>query len=98
MVASAASMVGGWPRSRRASLVMGPMEARVMLGGRMRLAVSSNAMRFRAVDALVKGARYDAAVRLRLDVAQLPKPFQINALASRDWSLQSEWYRWSFTP
>jgi hypothetical protein len=51
-----------------------------------------------ARDALVKGARYDAAVRLRLDVAQLPKPFQINALASRDWSLQSEWYRWSFTP
>jgi Domain of unknown function (DUF4390) len=49
-------------------------------------------------DALVPGARYDAAVRLRLDVAQLPKPFQINALASRDWSLQSEWYRWSFVP
>jgi hypothetical protein len=49
-------------------------------------------------DALAKGARYDAAVRLRLDVAQLPKPFQINALASRDWSLQSEWYRWSFVP
>jgi hypothetical protein len=51
-----------------------------------------------AGDALVKGARYDAAVRLRLDVTQLPKPFQINALASRDWSLESEWYRWSFTP
>ena len=51
-----------------------------------------------AVDALTKGARYDAAVRLRLDVTQLPKPFQINALASREWSLQSEWYRWSLTP
>jgi hypothetical protein len=51
-----------------------------------------------AKDALSKGVRYDAAVRLRLDVAQLPKPFQINALASRDWSLQSEWYRWSLTP
>ena len=50
------------------------------------------------IDALTKGARYDAAVRLRLDVTQLPKPFQINALASRDWSLQSEWYRWSFVP
>lgn len=49
-------------------------------------------------DALSSGERYEAAVRLRLDVAQLPKPFQINALASRDWSLQSEWYRWSFTP
>ncbi len=49
-------------------------------------------------DVLVPGARYDAAVRLRLDVAQLPKPFQITALASRDWSLQSEWHRWSFVP
>ncbi len=51
-----------------------------------------------AIDALTKGARYEAAVRLRLDVTQLPKPFQINALASRDWSMQSEWYRWSFVP
>jgi hypothetical protein len=50
------------------------------------------------IDTLTKGARYDAAVRLRLDVTQLPKPFQINALASRDWSLNSEWYRWSFVP
>ena len=51
-----------------------------------------------ARDALVLGARYDAGVRLRLDGTLLPKPFQINALTSRDWSLQSEWYRWSFTP
>ncbi len=49
-------------------------------------------------DQLVKGTRYEAAIRLRLDVNQLPKPFQVNALASREWSLQSEWYRWSFTP
>ena len=51
-----------------------------------------------ASDALVKGVRYEAAVRMRLDVTQLPKPFQVNALASREWSLSSEWYRWSFTP
>jgi hypothetical protein len=48
-------------------------------------------------DALQKGSRYDAALRLRLDVAQLPKPFQVDALASREWSLQSDWHRWSFT-
>jgi uncharacterized protein DUF4390 len=42
--------------------------------------------------------RYEAAVRLRLDTTQLPKPFQITALTSRDWNLQSEWVRWSFTP
>ena len=51
-----------------------------------------------SLDQLVKGTRYEASVRLRLDVNALPKPFQINALASRDWSLQSEWHRWSFTP
>jgi hypothetical protein len=50
------------------------------------------------LDQLVKGTRYDAAVRLRLDVNQLPKPFQVSALASREWTLQSEWYRWSYTP
>jgi hypothetical protein len=49
-------------------------------------------------DQLTPGARYEAAVRLRLDVNQLPKPFQVNALTSRDWSLQSDWRRWSFTP
>ena len=51
-----------------------------------------------SLDQLVKGTRYEASVRLRLDVNALPKPFQINALASRDWTLQSEWHRWSFTP
>ena len=48
--------------------------------------------------ALSKGTRYDAGIRLRLDVNQLPKPFQINALASRDWTLASDWYRWTYIP
>ena len=38
---------------------------------------------------------YEAAIRLRLDVSQLPKPFQINALASHDWNLASAWFRWT---
>ena len=50
------------------------------------------------IDDLVKGARYEAAVRERLDVNQLPKPFQINALASREWQLSSDWHRFEFTP
>ena len=49
-------------------------------------------------DALAKGVRYAAFVRLRLDVNLLPKPFQLDALASREWTLSSDWYRWSFTP
>jgi hypothetical protein len=47
---------------------------------------------------LEKGARYDAIVRLRLDPNQLPKPFQVNALASRDWQLASDARRIAFTP
>ena len=46
-------------------------------------------------DALDKGKVYEAVIRMRLDVSQLPKPFQINALASRDWNLSSEWFRWT---
>ena len=47
---------------------------------------------------LQPGVSYQAAVRMRLDVSQLPKPFQINALASREWQLSSDWYRFAFTP
>jgi hypothetical protein len=49
-------------------------------------------------NAIKKDSAYQASVRLRLDTAQLPKPFQLNAIASRDWSLSSEWQRWSLTP
>ena len=41
---------------------------------------------------------YTAALRFRLDTAQLPKPFQLNALGSREWSVSSDWYRWTVTP
>ncbi len=46
-------------------------------------------------DRLDEGTVYEAVIRMRLDVSQLPKPFQINALASRDWNLSSEWFRWT---
>jgi hypothetical protein len=48
--------------------------------------------------ALKKDQVYQASVRMRLDTAQLPKPFQVNAIASRDWTLASEWHRWTITP
>ncbi len=46
-------------------------------------------------DALDEDKVYEAAIRMQLDVSQLPKPFQINALASRDWNLASGWFRWT---
>ena len=47
---------------------------------------------------VTKGVRYEVALREKLDVNQLPKPFQITALASREWQLSSDWYRFTFTP
>jgi hypothetical protein len=49
-------------------------------------------------DSFRVGEKYDVQVRMRLDTAQLPKPFQITAFASRDWTLASDWYRWTLTP
>ncbi len=43
------------------------------------------------------GEIYQAALRLRLDVTQLPKPFQIAALGSKDWNLASDWKTWQLT-
>jgi hypothetical protein len=48
--------------------------------------------------ALAQGTSYQGAVRLRLDVSQLPKPFQITALGSREWNLSSDWQRVPVTP
>jgi hypothetical protein len=48
--------------------------------------------------AFVKGTSYVAEVRLRLDTSQLPRPFQVSAVGSRDWSVSSDWYRWTATP
>jgi hypothetical protein len=48
---------------------------------------------WRVVDAgvLHKGEDYRAQTRMRLDISQLPKPFQITALTNRDWNLASDW-------
>lgn len=47
--------------------------------------------------ALKKEATYVATLRMRLDVSRLPKPFQIEALSSRDWNLGSGKAQWNVT-
>jgi len=49
-------------------------------------------------DALEKDQKYAAALRMKLDLSLLPKPFQVNALASNDWTLSSDWHHWEVTP
>ncbi|MBX7229984.1 MAG: DUF4390 domain-containing protein [Burkholderiaceae bacterium] len=41
-------------------------------------------------DALQRGERYRLITRMRLDLSQLPKPFQLNSLTQREWVLDSE--------
>jgi hypothetical protein len=48
-------------------------------------------------DVIKAGEIYDAAVRLTLDRSQLPKPFQVDAITDRDWSVESTVLRWNFT-
>jgi hypothetical protein len=43
-------------------------------------------------------ANYDVAVRMRLDVTLLPKPFQLSAITSRELHLESPWRRFVFRP
>ena len=73
------------PRRQRAA------DADVQLAGRGRaLHRPDHVAAGRARDAARQRARsYDAAVRLRLDVNQLPKPFQVDALASREMDARS---------
>ncbi|MBI4809798.1 MAG: DUF4390 domain-containing protein [Nitrosomonadales bacterium] len=39
-----------------------------------------------------------ALAQMRLDVTQLPKPLQVNALTNEDWNLESKPYRWEVLP
>lgn len=42
-------------------------------------------------DALDSDTRYQGRLRVRFDISQLSKPFQVNALNSSDWSLATPW-------
>ncbi|MGH8806463.1 MAG: DUF4390 domain-containing protein [Noviherbaspirillum sp.] len=46
--------------------------------------------------ALKSGATYNVAVRMGLDVARLPKPFQVHAMNSSDWRFSSDWKHFTF--
>jgi hypothetical protein len=43
------------------------------------------------------GETYTASVRMALNTALMPKPFQVDAVNNRDWSLASDWKRFTFT-
>jgi len=47
---------------------------------------------------LRNNSNYTAFARMRLDVSQLPKPLQVNALTSDEWKLDSDGYSWMLVP
>jgi hypothetical protein len=57
------------------------------------LALVKSVRNWKVADRSVLSPRedYDAQIRMRLDVSQLPKPFQVNAITSREWNLASDW-------
>lgn len=63
------------------------------------LRVLSRLRNWTVIDAADKSVRpgetYQAALRLRLDLTQLPRPFQVTALGNKDWNLESDWKRWA---
>lgn len=46
------------------------------------------------MDSVRASVPYELSVRLHLDLSQLPKPLQINALVNNDWEMDSGWRRW----
>ena len=49
-------------------------------------------------DELRNGVSVTAALRMRLDLTQMPKTFQVSAISNKDWNLTSDWVRWPFLP
>ncbi|MBX3675915.1 MAG: DUF4390 domain-containing protein [Rhodocyclaceae bacterium] len=49
-------------------------------------------------DALKAGEPYNVALRMKLDLSQLPKPLQVGAIGNKDWNITAEVKRWSYTP
>jgi hypothetical protein len=66
-------------------------EALAALGRIARLHVADKSL-------LRPGEPLTAAVRLSLDHTQLPKPMQIDALADRDWRVETSTHTWQFAP
>jgi hypothetical protein len=45
-----------------------------------------------------KNSQIGATAAMRLDLTQLPKPLQVNALTSDQWSVESKQYHWDISP
>jgi hypothetical protein len=51
-----------------------------------------------SVRAFSAGISHEARLRFRHDTSQLPKPFQLSAVASDNWGIDTGWMEWFFLP
>jgi len=42
------------------------------------------------------GEPYNAQLRMKVDLTQLPKPFQVTSIGNKEWNISAEIKRWSF--
>lgn len=45
---------------------------------------------------LTTGTSYNVALRFYLDTEQLPRPFLVSDMGRGDWSIETDWVRWTF--
>lgn len=50
-----------------------------------------------ALSELKKETEYIAKLHMRLDLSRLPKPFQVEALGSKEWNISSDRMQWKIT-
>ena len=84
------------PLSRQYRLSTGPLQQNFPTLGEA-LNLLKRVRNWLVVDRTVglSDADYEAAVRLRLDSAMLPKPFQLSAITSREMQLETPWKRFT---
>ena len=44
------------------------------------------------------GEQLEGSVRIYLNTSKLPRSYQLNSLTNQGWGLNSDWYRFTFTP
>jgi hypothetical protein len=49
-------------------------------------------------EAVGAGQKYEAALRIHLDIGRLPQMLQLSALTNDRWELDSNWQRWGWSP
>jgi hypothetical protein len=85
-----------WTRQYTAAINGGFQQNFATLEDAMALVLRPRRWQVSEKGALSAGATYNVALRLKLDINQLPKPFNITALNNSEWRLASDWKRFTF--